>query len=230
VGSLEGRLVGLALGCIEWVGVTDGTDEGAFESVGAIDGTMDVEGRDEGILVGIRDIVGSEEGASEGSLDGIRETDGIRLGAMDTVGGEVSNTKFADDLSLSLIAFTAKGVEHAAATTINTKPPKNKRFRNKDDLGDCSLAMSFLSKLLFRVESVDVLRISLAISGSTISSPVTICQTFSNRFLASRSWRLNWCTRDFSSRDDPSTSTLSSSLLDELVPEVLSLSCRRGTT
>lgn len=193
MGTLEGREVGAALGCIEWVGLTDGTSEGAADSVGALDGTMDIEGLDEGVSVGMPDIEGSEEGAAEGSLDGIRETDGVILGAMDTVGGEVSNTKFADDLSL--IAFIAKGVEHAAAMNTNTKPPKNKRFRHKDDLGVCSPAMSLLSKLLSIVESVDVFKISLAFSGSIssfpISSfPVTLCQTRSNRSLASRSLSL----------------------------------------
>jgi hypothetical protein len=186
--TLEGRELVVALGSIEWEGVTDGTDEGEADSVGALEGAMDIEGRDEGILVGMPDIEGSEEGASEGSFDGIRETDGIILGTMDTVGREVSDTKFVDDLAM--IAFTAKGVEHAAAMNTNTKPPKNKRFRNKDDWGVCSPAMSSLSKLLFIVESVDVLKIVFAFSGSTISSFVALCQSPSNCSLASRSWRL----------------------------------------
>jgi hypothetical protein len=49
VGTSEGRevLVGVALGCIDRVGLTDGTSEGAADSVGALDGTMDIEGLDE---------------------------------------------------------------------------------------------------------------------------------------------------------------------------------------
>jgi hypothetical protein len=189
VGASEGRELGVSLGCIEWEGLTDGTDEGIADSVGVLDGTMDIEGLDEGVLLGMPDIEGSEEGASEGSLDGLRETDGVVLGDMDTVGGEVSNTKLADDLA-ALTAFIAKGIEDTAAMNTNIKPPRNKRFRHKDDWGVCSSGMSFLSKLLFTVESVDELKIALAFSGSNISFPVTLCQTRSNRSLASRSWRL----------------------------------------
>jgi hypothetical protein len=181
VGASEGRELGVALGCFE----------------GALDGTMDIEGLNDGVSDGIPDIEGSEEGAPVGSLDGIGESDGAILGAMDTVGGEVPNTKFVDDLAL--IAFIAKGVEHTAAVNTNIKPPRNRRFRHKGDWGVCSSGMSFLSKLLFTVESVDVLKIALALSGCNISVPVTLCQIRSNRSLASRSWRLIcFNTRDFS--------------------------------